>query len=153
LIVEFDASQNLVLIKTVSASQAATPSVQIAEIHLDKYVDDDERFKTVGKVLLDSLMIFAGEELSDASDQQEEEFIQLIERKANEGDVRAQRIMAGLCESRALKDRDPNLLDEVERWYKQAIAQGDQDAHRFFSKVWPKHKQHLLKWIARDDGG
>jgi hypothetical protein len=151
LVVEFSADRRTVYVRMAPSILGNELGVQIAEIVLDKYSSDTERYQVVGQVLLESLQILSGSGAPLFSQSEDESFNRLVEAKANEGDKRAQRIMAGICEAKALEKRDASWLQTAEYWYRQVIAGGDEEAKRFFLSVWPDHKRHLLREIERRD--
>lgn len=130
----------------VHAEAAAPPEegVKISEINLATYQSEEIAESIVGRVVLQSLRTLSG--LGPSVDN-DEAIVQLIEPRAKAGDSRAQRIMASFCEIKAVRLRDLSLLEEAESWYRQAVALGDQDAIRYFSDVWPRHKRTVQEMI------
>lgn len=151
LVIEFSADRRTVYVRTAPMIMGNELGTQIAEIALEKYLSEDEQYRVVGQVLLDSLRILSGAAESGLLEEESESFNRLVEAKANEGDRRAQRIMAGICEAKALEKRDAHFLQLAEYWYRELIASGDEEVKRFFASVWPDHKLHLLREIERLD--
>lgn len=152
LLVELDPDTSKVRVMLTSGLSDQRGAVQIADLALDSYSDEQTRFSVLGKVLLDSLQALAGQRDADSEAGNDEFFRREVEPRARAGDVEAQEIMATHCITKALQDKMPSLLDEAEYWYRQAIAGGSKDAEHFFNVVWPGQKLYVLAMIGKKPG-